>query len=333
MNSTLDQAIHQLGVKWNFCRDSKIVMCKFCNSKKSTWNLIFKELCSVSFAVLLLLITPCIIGWLNIYAKYGLSHQLTKDSCLMEVPEWMHYLTEPAANCHSFCPGLKEIPKVDKISQKEFLDKFAYSGRPLLIHNATDGWTAFETFSFPFFKKVLQSHAEKLAELVREDNKLDQLCPFYRYRTEFQSLAEFFNMSEARSRLDPSEKNYYVGFSTCFPHIVDELRNHYTWPDFLLANFEKSAADFIFMGSSSTETKGGTEVHLDHGAVPSWQAVVSGKKQWRLRPPPECENICVDELEVNMEKGDMFVLETGLWFHATKAYPDVLTITIGSDFN
>ena len=334
MEELLSQAIHQLGAKWNFGQDCSIVIQNSCKSKKNNGNLIFKELCSISIAVLFMLITPCTFGLLNIYARYGISHQLTEDKCLLMVPQWIHYsIHEPAANCHSFCQDLKEITKVDKISQKEFLEKFAYSGRPLLIHNATNGWKAFETFSFSFFKQVFQLHAEKLAELMREDKGLWQICPFLGYKTEFQNLADFFNMSQARSQLGPLEKSYYVGFSTCFPHIVDVLRNYYTWPDFLPSDHEKNAVDFIFMGSSKKESEGGARVHLDYGADPSWQAVVSGKKQCRLRPPPECENICVDELEVNMEKGDMLVLETGLWFHATKAYPDVLTITIGSDFN
>ena len=35
-----------------------------------------------------------------------------------------------------------------------FLNKYAYSGRPLLIKNAARNWKAMETFNFEFFKDL-----------------------------------------------------------------------------------------------------------------------------------------------------------------------------------
>lgn len=37
---------------------------------------------------------------------------------------------------------------------------------------------------------------------------------------------------------------------------------------------------------------------------PSWQAQLSGRKTWHLRPPPECEAVC-QPLDVTVEKGEI----------------------------
>ena len=61
--------------------------------------------------------------------------------------------------------------------------------------------------------------------------------------------------------------------------------------------------------------------------------MVTGAKRWLLYPPAECENVCAEKYEVVMEKGDLLIVDTNLWYHATKAYPEILTIAIGSEFD
>ena len=341
MKQIVSQAIHHLGNKWNYDQDGKHMINDFCNDKKTNWNSNIHTICNISIAFLFMITAPVIIGIFCISAKNGyaytfpLRNVIKEEACLVRKPEWLRYshLTEPRANCHSICEGMEEIPRMDNISPKDFMEKYAFSGRPLILRNVTNGWRAFDTFSFSFFKQVFQPHAENLAALLLLDNKLADDCPFYRYRTEFKNLAEFFNMSEARSRLDPLEKNYYVGWSTCFPHNVNALRSHYTWPNFLPpSEYESTPIDFIFMGSSSEESDGGAPVHIDYNCIPTWQAVIAGRKKWMLYPPPECESVCANKYQVVLEKGDMLVVDTSLWYHATKVYSGILTITIGSDY-
>ena len=43
---------------------------------------------------------------------------------------------------------------------------------------------------------------------------------------------------------------------------------------------------------------------IDFVQRPSWQAMIAGKKSWRIIPSPECESTC-HEMNATMEKGDI----------------------------
>ena len=347
----LSESINSLIGKWCQIQGSKCVLQELCNnSKRSNPSYLnIHGIQSLYIAILWLLAAPIIVGIFCICASndfnllMALGGLLEREQCLVSKPTWLseRLTTLPAADCHSLCQGLREIPAVEKITPSEFIAKYAYNGRPLLIHNATDGWKASESFNLPFLKEVFRPHAEKLAEklsfsliesnekLSPEDTRLLEMCQFFPYRTEFTNLAEFLNISEARSLAH----DYYVGWSNCFKEAVDYLRHHYSWPNFLPADSEASKIDWIFMGGTNKKTGDGAPVHLDFIDRPSWQAVVTGAKKWLLYPPGECENVCLAEYVVEMEKGDLLVVDTSLWYHATKAYPDILTIAIGSEFD
>ena len=49
-------------------------------------------------------------------------------------------------------------------------------------------------------------------------------------------------------------------------------------------------------------------MHIDNVDLPSWQAQVRGRKQWTLRPVPECFFVC-KELNFVVEPGEIIVLE------------------------
>jgi hypothetical protein len=44
-----------------------------------------------------------------------------------------------------------------EITQKIFRDIYAYTGRPLLVRNATNWWPASEAFTFTFFRDIYES--------------------------------------------------------------------------------------------------------------------------------------------------------------------------------
>ena len=346
------KSIHELGKKWHLREDGKKLVEDSCLSINPGWYDDLVALQKLLIAVVCLLAGPIILGYLTIFANYEFVYKnamrviLDSEQCVMNNPTPIRGLVGEGANCHSVCQGLREISIPDNLSKEDFLSQFAYSGRPVLIRDATRDWTAFDHFSFQFFKDVFQSHAEKL-EKWRVGSSTDDIqatiteeaaqelddCQFFPYKTDFRNLAEFFNISDARSRLDPSERSYYVGWNNCFRQVREILRDLYTRPAFLPVESESSNLDWIFMGGSTAQTGGGAPVHIDHVSRPSWQAVIAGEKTWLLYPPPECKSVCTDEIAVDMKKGDILVVDTNLWYHGTKVPPGVLTIAIGSEYD
>ena len=349
LSKKLLKSIDHIGCKWNYHDAVRNTIQDTCSSKRFISSSKTQTIHHVSVALLWLLVAPTITGFFCICANSNfdfwptLNSLFEQEACIVTKPIWLadHYTTKPTANCHSICKGLREIPALEKISSLEFLAKYAYSGRPLLLRNATNDWKAIENFGFPFFKRIFQSHAEKMAEklayntsesnakLSPEDTKLLEMCQFLQYRTKFRNLAEFLNISETESL----ENNYYIGWSNCFPEVLTQLRDQYSWPDFLPADSEASRLDWIFMGGSNERSGDGAPVHIDFIERPSWQAVITGAKKWILYPPAECENVCLTKYEVHMDRGDLLIIDTALWYHATKTYSGVLTISLGSEFD
>lgn len=135
-------------------------------------------------------------------------------------------------------------------------------------------------------------------------------------------------MSDARAHFAEGEPPWYIGWSNCHNEVKNELRKHYERPYFLPNDSESSALDWIFMGGSGP----GALIHLDYVQRPSWQAQISGMKTWTLIPPPECEKECIP-LNVTVHKGDIFVIDTNVWYHSTFIHPGEISITIGSEYD
>ncbi|CAF5101014.1 unnamed protein product, partial [Rotaria magnacalcarata] len=67
--------------------------------------------------------------------------------------------------------------------------------------------------------------------------------------------------------------------------------------------------------------------------LPSWQAQIRGRKQWTLRPVPECLFSC-KEFNFIVEPGEIIILNTNVWYHKTFVISeDEISITIGSEFD
>ena len=49
--------------------------------------------------------------------------------------------------------------------------------------------------------------------------------------------------------------------------------------------------------------------------------------------PRQCESVCAEELRVEMQRGDVLVVDTNLWYHGTKTKAGVVTISIGSEYD
>ncbi|XP_045211642.2 uncharacterized protein LOC123563114 isoform X1 [Mercenaria mercenaria] len=240
--------------------------------------------------------------------------------CIIENNVVVSELSRPLATC-DFCNTLDSVPIEYSISSQDFRRKYSYTSVPVLIKNATLGWSAMTVFSYNYLKDLYTETEGALASV-------DEECQFFHYNTDFNNLTEVFNMSDARANFTDGEKSWYIGWSNCHNEVKNELRNHYERPYFLPNDSESSALDWIFMGGSGP----GALIHLDYVQRPSWQAQISGKKTWTLIPPPECEKECKD-LNVTVHKGDIFVIDTNIWYHSTFIHPGDISITIGSEYD
>ncbi|KAG1679043.1 Bifunctional arginine demethylase and lysyl-hydroxylase JMJD6 [Nymphon striatum] len=239
------------------------------------------------------------------------------ESCTVDMPAAIHDAFRPPVNC-SMCSHVTEVEHVSVLTAKLFEERHAYSGRPVVIVDGTNNWTAPEVFSFNFFKQLYPEDSP-----VRGDQ-----CQFFPYQTSFESLNEVFNMTEDRANLRDGSNPWYIGWSNCDQEATDVLRRHYQRPYFLPPQSESSKTDWIFMGSPGY----GAHMHIDHVGNPSWQAQIKGQKLWTLEPPPECFLEC-QTLKVIVNPGEIIVLDTNRWFHKTLVLGDSISITIGSEYD
>ncbi|XP_012146378.1 adherens junction protein p120 isoform X5 [Megachile rotundata] len=233
--------------------------------------------------------------------------------CLAEFPSFTQNIFRPAEDC-SICQDVQQVDRISNVDPATFEERYAYSGRPVVVTDATQNWTAPSVFSFPFFKSLYEGE--------------DANCQFFPYKTEFKNLQEVFNMSASRSLLEKGTKPWYVGWSNCDDEIGNILRKHYRKPYFLPDTAESERTDWIFMGSHGY----GAPMHVDNVEHPSWQAQIKGEKLWILEPPRECHYTC-RRLEVVVHPGDIIVLDTNRWYHQTEIVSDEMSITIGAEYD
>ncbi|KAK2556876.1 hypothetical protein P5673_021089 [Acropora cervicornis] len=221
---------------------------------------------------------------------------IDNDVCLIPYPEIILDMFRPPVNC-SVCKEVHKIDRVSSLSKEEFLGKYAYTARPVVITDGTKGWTASQYFSFNYFKSI---YSPDSPVIISEDDK----CQFFPYQSGFTALKEVFNMSEKDANMEG--KPWYIGWSNCDSSAANELRKHYKIPYFLPDTSESSKTDW---------------------------AQIKGIKKWTLEPPPECSHVCDPKLEVTVKSGEIIVLDTNKWFHQTDIIGKEMSITIGSEYD
>ncbi|XP_062569285.1 uncharacterized protein LOC134231353 [Saccostrea cucullata] len=245
------------------------------------------------------------------------------EKCAAELPELFQEMVRPPPQFCRFCQNVKSVEKVENITPENFEKRYAYTGRPVVVKDGTKNWTASEFFSFQFMKSIYTKNSTALENVEKK-------CQFFAYKSNFKSFEEVFEMSEERAFLKDKSAPWYIGWSNCDLSAANVLRQHYSRPYFLPKQAESSKTDWIFMGSPGY----GASMHIDYVNNPSWQAQITGTKRWTLEPPPECYFACKQSFfDVTVQPGEIIVLDTNLWFHATLNVGDNISIAIGSEFD
>ena len=128
---------------------------------------------------------------------------LQTDNCVVPLTDAVLDFFRPPVDC-SFCEGINQFDRVEKLSPEVFMEKYAYSGRPVIITDAMANWTAQQHFSFDFFKKLYK----KNSPVLNPDDRKD--CQFFPYKTSFQGLIDVFKMP--KKMVEMKGDRWYIGW-------------------------------------------------------------------------------------------------------------------------
>ncbi|XP_013190579.2 uncharacterized protein LOC106134972 isoform X1 [Amyelois transitella] len=225
--------------------------------------------------------------------------------------------TRPLADC-VYCENVTKPIILQNVTRRNFAS-FAYSSKPIIVKNAIKHWKAAKELNFNTFKQLYQ-------QTVGSYESLEEGCQFLNFKTDLFTLKEVFEMPEARIRNDPGEKPWYVGWGNCHPDILSRVRQYYSVPEFLPQDAEFPATENIFFGYEM-----GAVMHLDYIPRLMWQGQVRGNKTWSVAPVPECDHIC-HKFEYYVEPGDVVLLDTRIWYHATSIPKGQFSLTVQSEY-
>ncbi|KAK8380449.1 hypothetical protein O3P69_016792 [Scylla paramamosain] len=117
---------------------------------------------------------------------------LNAEQCTIDMPASVQDVFRPPVEC-GMCKDVVEIERVHTITPQQFEERYAYSGRPVVVTDGQRNWSAPHTFSFTFFKSIYADDSPVLENFERD-------CQFFPYQTEFRNLRHVFNMTP-RGRL------------------------------------------------------------------------------------------------------------------------------------
>lgn len=182
-----------------------------------------------------------VIGVILTILSIYVNKNLISEECALELPSELSKIFRPPENC-KFCANVTEVDRISSVLPDEFEQKYAYSGLPVIVTDATKTWTALETFDFWYFKEIYE-------DAMQRSNK-PMNCQFFPYKSGFKSFYEAMNIPKERVNYEPGTDPWYFGWSNCNEDVAEVLRQHYGRPYFLPKTSENNAIDWIFMGGA-----------------------------------------------------------------------------------
>ncbi|KAJ3663015.1 hypothetical protein Zmor_007326 [Zophobas morio] len=237
--------------------------------------------------------------------------------CIVPNNYFVWEATRPVSDCN-FCINITNPIVLQNVTRKEFAP-YAYTSKPVVIKKAFLHWAAMKHFDFNFFKELYSSIEDSY-------RSVDEECQFLHFKSNFISIRDVFEMTEARINNEPGEKSWYVGWGNCHPQILAEMRRYYPKPHFLPESCEIPSKEYVFMGYDD-----GATMHLDFINRLMWQAQLKGSKTWHLIPPPECEDVC-SQFSFLVEPGDAILVDTRVWYHGTTITPGEFSLSVQSEY-
>ena len=137
--------------------------------------------------------------WFALRMGYG-----QEDQCLVENYEPIADAMRPVVDC-GICRDVSSVDRVTNLTHEVFMQKYAFTGRPVVVTDGMNGWTAPEKFSFTFFKTLYKPDSPNVVGEGGDE------CQFFPYRTSFETLGEVFKMPK-EMRDGVTGKPWYIGW-------------------------------------------------------------------------------------------------------------------------
>ena len=131
---------------------------------------------------------------------FPISAFLQGAPCLIPLPPPFR---PPLMDC-KFCKGVTEAPKLAaNLSRLEFVQKYAYTSRPILVVGAASKWPAVDVFSYNYFKNLYL----QLPDAIDDDTNSGQ---FFSYSSNIRDLNDLFQLSYERATM--ATEKWYIGW-------------------------------------------------------------------------------------------------------------------------
>ena len=86
---------------------------------------------------------------------------------------------------------------------EDFVRKYVYTGVPIIVTDATNGWKARKLFTYSYFRELYADNPKSLEEDTKEGQ-------FFAYRSDLNDLYDLFTLSDERAAL--RGKKWYIGW-------------------------------------------------------------------------------------------------------------------------
>ena len=169
--------------------------------------------------------------------------------------------------------NLKDIPRVKKITKKEFINNYFKLQKPVVIEQSVEDWPAYSKWNMEYMKKVAG----------------DKIVPLYddrpvRHEEGFNQPHAQMKMAEYIELLKSEPTKYRIFLWNIFKQ-VPELQNDFAYPDFGL-KLKKKLPMLFFGGMDSY-----TFMHYDIDMANIFHFHFEGKKECILFPQSETKNL------------------------------------------
>ena len=122
--------------------------------------------------------------------------------CLVPQPYFLGEILRPMSDCE-FCNGVTAAPREKNISVYDFVKKYAYTSKPVVVEGAASDWPATRAFSYDYFKGLYQQRPEAIEHQIEEGQ-------FFSYNSNIRDLKGLFELSD--EEVSMVTERWYIGW-------------------------------------------------------------------------------------------------------------------------
>ena len=162
-------------------------------------DIVYQKACSI-LNLLIFKVYPIVI--LCSLLAFPLYKMYNRSPCLVTELCPFSEAAIPFVDCR-MCEGVVEAPRLVNLSQEDFIRRYAYKSKPIIVEGAANDWPALSTFSYDYFKDLYTSMPGSLDG----DNTQGQ---FFAYSSDIKDLADLFELPSEVATM--GKERWYIGW-------------------------------------------------------------------------------------------------------------------------